>query len=49
MRQVTKALKASEEVLALMDRAPEGAASGGGGQILDHFEGRIELRDVTFR
>ena len=38
VRQVTKALKASEEVMDLIDRAPQGAASGSGGQILEKLE-----------
>jgi len=48
VRQITKALRATEEVLNLLDRMPEGAASGGGGQTLEKLEGRIELRDVVF-
>lgn len=48
LRQVTKALEASEEVLNMLNRSPEGAARAAGGQTLENLEGKIELRDVTF-
>ena len=46
--QITRSLKATEHVLDLIDRVPEGAASSTGGQYPEGMEGRIELRDVVF-
>eukprot|EP00277_Geminigera_cryophila_P020848 CAMPEP_0179491056 /NCGR_PEP_ID=MMETSP0799-20121207/65848_1 /TAXON_ID=46947 /ORGANISM="Geminigera cryophila, Strain CCMP2564" /LENGTH=771 /DNA_ID=CAMNT_0021307409 /DNA_START=451 /DNA_END=2766 /DNA_ORIENTATION=- len=46
VRQMTKALRATEEVLNLLDRTPEGAAMGG--TDARKSGGGIELRDVVF-
>jgi len=46
--QITKALIATEHVMSLIERSPEGAAASTGGQVPDGIEGRVELRDVTF-